>query len=333
MRGIGIILIIAAVILPCGSLPAEFEILSETTDAITVRQCDGETRILHRNPKRTVICYASLAQVWYCAGGKAVGISQVRSKETLPPEARDLPAAGGTTTPNSEKVLSLKPELVLLNAKYERHHAFQRILDNSGVESILLDYRTYDDFLKLLDLFSRLNGLKVSENETVRKITVAVDALCKRTAEERKVRFAMLFITGNSFSLEPSGMQNALIASRLGGENILPSNASTRQKLSMEALLMADPEVIFMVTPVSREEDRKKVAAPLLNHPAWKQLSAVRNDRVHLLPSELFLFQAGPRFPEAFRMLAELLHPGVDFGKFSEIQPQIIRDTGKNNMQ
>ena len=321
MRGIEIVLIIAAVILACGTLPAEFEILNETAEAVTVRQCDGRTRVLHRNPERTVICYASLAQVWYCAGGKAVGISQVRSKETLPPQARSLPAVGGTTTPNSEKVLSLKPELVLLNAKYERHYAFQRILDDAGVESILLNYRTYDDFLKLLDLFSRLNGQKASENERVRKITVAVDTLCKRAAEERKVRFAMLFITENSFSLEPSGMQNALIASRLGGENILSSNASTRQKLSMEALLLADPEVIFMVTPVLREEDREKIAAPVLKHPAWKQLSAVRNGRVHLLPSELFLFQAGTRFPEAFRMLAELLHPGADFGTCSETRP------------
>ena len=33
------------------------------------------------------------------------------------------------------------------------------------------------------------------------------------------------------------------------------------------------------------------------------------------------IFQAGTRFPEAFRMLAELLHPGVDFGTCSETRP------------
>ena len=309
MRCFGII----TLLLLGGILFAGFEILQEESSTLTVRQCDGRTLVLTKKSERTVICYASLAQVWYCAGGSAVGISQVSSKNTLPPAARELPAVGGTTMPNAEKVLSMRPALVLLNAKYERHRAFQRILDRSGVESMLLEYNTYDDFLKLFDLFSRLNG-SIGPEAAAKRIAEEVDAVCSRARREPAVRFAVLFVTADGFSAEPSAMQNALMASRLGGVNILKSSARTRQKLSMEALLAADPEVIFLVTPAAGEEDRRNAVRPLLAHPAWKRLSAAECGRVHVLPSELFLFQPGPRFPEAFRLLARLLHPGTDFG-------------------
>ncbi len=73
--------------------PLGAEVVSEESGILTYRQPDGMEVRLRKHPKRTVIGFASLAQVWYLAGGEAVGIPLVRSLETLPPAARGLPLA------------------------------------------------------------------------------------------------------------------------------------------------------------------------------------------------------------------------------------------------
>ena len=105
----------------------------------------------------------------------------------------------------------------------------------------------------------------------------------------------------------------ACMAALLGGRNIVPPGRSSRGPFSYEQLLLRDPDVIFLVTTGSvagaREVFRKEFEA----RPEWKSLRAVKNNRVHFLPPDLFLYLPGSRFPEAFRHLAKLLYPDQEF--------------------
>ena len=154
------VLLLAAALLPLCGLFAE--VLSESAGAVVFRQPDGKAVTLRKKPERVVACYASFVQVWYAAGGKVVGIPLVRSRQALPEAARKLPVVGGLTTPNPEKVLALKPDLVLLLDKFEKHRAVSEVLNRAGVETVLLECGNYTDFSGLLDLFCRLNGTTVA---------------------------------------------------------------------------------------------------------------------------------------------------------------------------
>ena len=76
----------------CGA--AEPGIVSEDESSLTFRQNDGTEVILPKRPGSTVICYSSLVQVWYAAGGTAVAIPAVPTRDTLPEAARGLPQLG-----------------------------------------------------------------------------------------------------------------------------------------------------------------------------------------------------------------------------------------------
>ena len=59
---------------------------------------------------------------------------------------------GDFYNPNLEKLLALKPDLVLLHSKRGKHWEVQKLLRSAGVESVCVDYTNYDDFLILLDV-------------------------------------------------------------------------------------------------------------------------------------------------------------------------------------
>ena len=57
---------------------------------------------------------------------------------------------------------------------------------------------------------------------------------------------------------------------------------------------------------------REKFRRDYTTQPAWRELKAAKNNRVHFLPSELFLYMPGPDYPQAFRYLAGLLYPDTE---------------------
>ena len=70
----------------------------------------------------------------------------------------------------------------------------------------------------------------------------------------------------------------------LGCVNIADSETSLLEELSMEAILAADPDRIFIVMQGSDAEKVQKTLDELvLSNPAWQQLTAVQEGRVHYM--------------------------------------------------
>ena len=75
---------------------------------------------------------------------------------------------------------------------------------------------------------------------------------------------------------------------------------------------MENPDVIFVVTMGKAPALKKKFEKEFASQPAWKSMKAAKNNRVHFLPPQLFLYMAGPDYPEAFRYMAKLLYPDTE---------------------
>lgn len=278
-------------------------------NTVKFRQPDGSEVELHKNPQRTVICFASGVQIWYAAGGSAIGIPKVKSQKTLPEAARQLPQIGAVTVPNPEKVLALKPDLVILNYKLERHRALAGLLRQNQVEAVCVNCKNYTDFADLLDFFCRLNGGSIKQNTEAERISTEVNAWCKKAGRQQPVSVAIIFAAVAGFSLESSISNAGTMVKMLGAKNILKDNSSVRRDFSYEQLLLADPDVILVVTMGEAAALKKKFRKDLMSQPVWGELKASKNNRVHFLPADLFLYQPGGRYPEAFRYLYYLLYP------------------------
>ena len=288
-------------------------VVSETAAAIRYRQPNGLEVTLPKHPKRVVIGYGSLVPVWYCAGGTAIAIPDIHSKTALPPEARSLPSVGFFSSLNIEKILELKPELVVLMGKIGSQVRLRELLATMKIPAFTVKYDNYRDFEALLDLFCRLNNTDPERCEAARTVTEGVNRIIARIRGLPSPRFCTVFAQAAGFRAETDLANTSCMLSMLGGKNTVPPSGGLRTGFSIEQLLLDNPDVIFVVMMGNTQTLEEKFRKEIMSQPAWKKLRADQTGRVHFLPSDLYLYLAGPRFPEAFLHLAQLLYPGREF--------------------
>ena len=279
---------------------------------IPYRQLDGKTVAVKVKPQRVVIGYGSLAKVWDLAGGRAVAVPKLPSKDALPESMRNLPSSGSPQVPNVEAIAAMKPDLVLLMGHLPRHRDCAALLGTMKIDTVCVTYNTYKDFLELLEFFCRVNGRELKDVPRAKKIIADVEAVCAGVKGRPVPRCALLFASVAGFSLESRSSNNGIMLEMLGGKNILEKSSSRRVKFSYEKLLMEDPDVIFVVTMGPAPMLKKKFEKEFSSQPAWKSMKAAKSNRVHFLPPQLFLYMAGPDYPEAFRCMAKLLYPDME---------------------
>ena len=276
---------------------------------VSYRQLDGKTVAVKVKPQRVVIGYGSLAKVWDLAGGRAVAVPTLPSKDALPASMRNLPSSGTPQIPNVEAIAAMKPDLVLLMGHLPRHRDCAELLRSMKIDTVCVTYNTYRDFHELLEFFCRVNGRKLEDVPEAKKVIADVQAVCEKVKGRPAPRCAILFASAAGFSLESRSSNNGIMLEMLGGKNILEKSSNRRVKFSYEKLLMENPDVIFVVTMGKAPALKKKFEKEFASQPAWKSMKAVKGNRVHFLPSRLFLYMAGPDYPEAFRYMAKLLYP------------------------
>ncbi len=288
-------------------------VVSETADSLVCRDADGNAVPLKKRPQRVIVNYTSLIGIWYAAGGTAVAMPDTQDMTEVPPAARGIATTGKTTAPNVERILSLSPDLVILASAMTPQRAVADILKENGIQCILLRYETFDDYIGVLDLFLRLNGKSLSSDPNAVSIVRGVDATVGKSVTLPPLRFLSLFASVREVQAETSRAHTAFIASALGGRNIVASGgpqSPLRVRLSMERITMEDPDVIFVTTMGDQPKVQARMKEDFMASDAWKGLRAVKSGRVYFLPNDLFFYKPNERFPEAYRYLAAILHPG-----------------------
>jgi iron complex transport system substrate-binding protein len=100
-----------------------------------------------------------------------------------------------------------------------------------------------------------------------------------------------------------------------GGVNLFGEVGKHSPWMSWEALVAADPDVIF-ISPCGFDIARTMEEAHLLTgKPEWRELKAAKEDRVFVADGNQYFNRPGPRLVESLEILAELLHPELfNFG-------------------
>ena len=96
-----------------------------------------------------------------------------------------------------------------------------------------------------------------------------------------------------------------------GGRNLFGEAGKHSPWMSWSELQEADPEII-LVLPCGFDLQRtRQEMPPLTGQAGWKDLQAVRENRVFLTDGNQYFNRPGPRLVESLEILAELIHPEV----------------------
>ena len=268
---------------------------------------DTETETGGIYPQRVICMSPAVTEMVFAMGqgDRVVGVSQYT---TYPPEAREKPVCGALINPNTERMLTLDPELVIYQGFQDDLTEFCRRNDIDVLRVRLTDLESVFDAINLI---GRTLGCEADAEVVCAEMRLELARVRQAVAGEPTRN--VLVVTGrepgtlNGLNTAGGGTFLNDLIEIAGGQNVFRDVGESYTAVSKEAVIGRNPEIIVelqgegMVDPdtVSRIRD------------LWKSLSslpAVRNDRVHVIENTYALIP-GPRVVKLARKLARILHP------------------------
>lgn len=241
--------------------------------------------------------------------------------DTYPEKARQLRDHGGNVGaidhPDLEEIATVRADLVIASNLTDAS-VLERIQAGSRSQAISLHHDSFEDVLQDISSLGTVLGVPGRALRLLNSLKADRDAILAQLEpvrdQPRRRAVLLLYLEDGA---QPGWVpgEGTWLGELIGmahGENIAAALGRSYGQLSLEGLLRADPEVIFMKVPTgdgARERLRAQVDA-LADHPIWSQISAVRNDRVVLVENGPFSVP-GPRIVDALAAVAEGLWPGV----------------------
>ena len=249
-----------------------------------------------RDPRRVITLLPSLTEI-VCALGACDRLVATGRFDDWPVQVKDLPKLGGLDDVGIERIVRLRPDLVLLSTS-------QRVggrLAELGIASFALETDRYSDIARSVTAVGRLLGLAQRAAALNARIASDVGRVSEESIAARHGAGASVY-----FEVDPgpyaAGPQSYIgeLLDKLGVRNIVAPAMGPFPLLNPEYVVRENPDVIF----ISRGD-----AAQLAGRPGWDRIRAVREKRICTFPGVVrdTIVRPGPRVAEGMRAMADCL--------------------------
>ncbi|WP_037247231.1 ABC transporter substrate-binding protein [Rhodoferax saidenbachensis] len=230
-----------------------------------------------------------------CALGRCAQLVGTDRYSTWPNSVQVLPKVGGLEDAQIERIVTLRPNLVLLGP---RSRAGER-LQSLGVPVMTFDARTHADLKRMLLKLGDALGEPTRAAELVARIDAEMDAAAGRLPAALRGRTVYVEVGPAPTAASDKSFIGETVA-RLGLVNVVGGELGLFPKINPELLLRRPPDLII---------GPRATLANLADRPGWSTLPAVRQQQLCLLDTERMdlLSRPGPRLGEAAQMLVECL--------------------------
>ena len=258
-------------------------------------------------PKRIISLVPNVTEILFAigAGPQVVAVS---TYDVEPPEVRSLPTVGALVDPDTERIIALRPDLVIT---YGSQSDLQGQLTRASIP--FFDYRHggLDHIMVTMRTLGERTGHVDQAERAARALQAGIDAVKARVAGKSRPRTLLVF------GREPGSLRNIYASAgrgflhdmlvAAGGEDILNDIARESAQVSTEMILARKPDVILELNAANRlnDADLKAVVDPWLT---LSSVPAVRNKRVIVLNGP-GLTVPGPRVVDGIEKMARALHP------------------------
>ncbi|MBQ7496350.1 MAG: ABC transporter substrate-binding protein [Selenomonas sp.] len=269
----------------------------------------GRDVTLEKKPERIVVTSASFLEPLHEVGGDVVG--RPDSKTKMPDYAKDKASVGKVYQIDVEKVLACEPDLVIINKGM--NEKLVETLEASGIKTLVVDMKSYEDVKREVALFAQLTGEKEKGEALISSMDKKIQAVKEKIPQEKR-RVAVIHSTNQGLTVQLSGSIAGSVAEMLGWENVAGDMTPLEKDpdsapYSLETMVEKNPELLFVTSMGKLEEIKASMDATMAENPAWQSVEAVRQGKVFYLPQDLFLLSPGLHYPEAVEMMARLVYP------------------------
>ena len=262
-------------------------------------------------PQTVAVLTSSLADLWVTARGQVdITVGEAVARGFADTDAVLVDDGAGKTV-NLELLIASKPDLVLYSAELSGQLACAESLQAAGIPAAGVSVETFEDYLALLKICTDILQKEAAYETYGVQLQAKVDALLAHGRSQRSQPKVLFVRAGSSAKYTKAKTADnhfvCKMLEQLGTVNIADSAPVLLDGLSLEAVLLEDPDVILFTT-MGDEETGEAYMQSLLADPVWQTLTAVKTGRVHQLPKELFQYKPNARWDEAYTYLIDLLY-------------------------
>lgn len=311
-RFLAIILLAAMILLVGCSAGQKSGNSQQNENTVTFTDALNREVTVAKNPKRTATLIGSFADVWQLSGGEVCAAVE----DAWDDFGLDLPDAvklGGAHSPSFEALLSANPDFVIASASTAADVEMKDQLENAGITVAYFDVDNFDDYLKMLDVCTDITGRKdlykqngLDVKEKIEEIKA--DFSAQNLPENER---SVLILRASSGFVKAKGSEGTILGEMLadlGCKNIADSDKSLLENLSVESVIRSEPYRIFVVT-MGNDTDAAldNLKRMIEENPAWGQLGAVKENRLHIMERRLFNIKPNAEWAVAYEKLAKIL--------------------------
>ena len=183
-------------------------------------------------------------------------------------------------------------------------------------EVISLDPQLLGDVINNVRTVGRATGAEEKADEIAEGMEARIEAV-KAKAADADTKPSVLHVEWAD-PLMCGGHWVPEMVDIAGGSNTFGDKDTGTFKLEWDEVVERQPEVIVMM-PCGFDVKRGLEDVPILSErEGWKDLPAVRNDRVYVVDASAYTSRSGPRLVTGLEIMAEMIHPELFSGYIPE---------------
>ena len=261
-------------------------------------------------PARRIVSLVPAVTEMLFAIGAGPQVAGVSSYDDFPQDATTRPRVGALLDPDVERILSLRPDLVI---SYGTQTDLHSQMARAGIPVFSYRHAGLSGIFDTLQRLGPVTGHTTDAERLTRGLRADLDRIRAAVAGRRRPNTLLVFDRDRATlrGLYVSGGRGFLheMLEIAGAGNVFADIEREAVQPSQEMLLARAPEVILEIRatrllPAAPADEGRNAWAPLASIPA------VRNGRIHVLEGA-HLVVPGPRVAQATEDLARALHSGA----------------------
>lgn len=258
-------------------------------------------------PERIISLSPNITEIIFALGAEE-RIAGVSDYCNYPPQAKAIPKIGGVLNPNIEKIIALKPDLlILLPGEKSLEDKLKNIIN---AKFIIVENETIEEVVESIKTIGITLGKEKNAEKIIKQINEKITEVKKKYSNAPKKR-VLCVVDKNPDTLQqlyvvskPTFLDELIAAA--GGENVVKKSIARYPVISKEEIISLNPEVIldFSLGSKVTEKDKER------NKKVWSVLesvSAVKNNRVYTVDNPRITIP-GPDLPESIEILSNYFH-------------------------
>ena len=267
---------------------------SEPANKRTVKDDLGREVRLPERIARAVSLAPSVTEMIFAAGA-GDRLAGVTTYCDHPEAAKAIEKIGDTQTPNIERIIALKPDVVFVSTASQLE-AFMRTLEQQNIAVYVTDPKGIDGVAENLRTLGRLFGTNQPSDDLASELQRRAAAVDESVKGKPRPRVFVQISNEPLFTIGKDAFVTELVE-RAGGQSVTRDVPTAFPKLSKEAASAMSPDVIIL----SDSEDNREPNEVFRNSPA------VRNGKVYRIDADI-ISRPGPRLVDALEQIAGYLH-------------------------